>query len=159
MNQVLNFKILLSSFIFDFLDVGFDSKEIEETVKQKTEKYFEILSLKKLEGWELHFMFRLNNVPKILIYTRSKSFPIQRYKEVVIHIPIPSVDQISWGANENQYLYKKNYLDNQLENFYKLEINYANYRNRRDYLIDCMTKSFEETMRKGIRVNKQLVKL
>ncbi|TAF44773.1 MAG: hypothetical protein EAZ64_06020 [Sphingobacteriales bacterium] len=146
-------RILSSSYIIDFEDIGFNSDDINKKVKKETDNILKSIDSEMLTGWEVHFIFRFNNVKNILIYSKGKSYPIERYKEITVHIPIPMIDTVFWGVNKEQQIYQVDHLDNIIKNFDCIEVGFNTFNNRADYILDSMKKAIKFCFNKGFTVN------
>jgi hypothetical protein len=146
-------RILDSSYVIDFIGSGFDSQVICSKIKLEADKIVESIKDEKLKDWEVHFIFRYNNVKQILIYTQGRSYPKEKYKEITIHIPIPTIDIISWGVTKDQHIYDSNHLDKKIKNFDCLEVVFSKYENREDYIMDCMRRAIKFSFDNGFTIN------
>ena len=152
-------RILDSSYIEDFPKEDFRSKNIRELVFSKFNSFFENYQDDILKDWEIHFIFRYNNTRSLLIYSRGASYPVEKYKEITAHIPIPNDEEVSWGVKETQYIFKKNYLDKKIKDFSSLEVKYLQFKNLEDYVIDCMCRAIRFCLENGFTVSGRQIKL
>jgi uncharacterized protein YehS (DUF1456 family) len=90
-------RVLDSSYIVDFPAEDFDSIKILTEIQKAAHTIARHIKNEKLQDWEVCFRFTYNYLNQILIYTRGKSEPKEKYKEITIHIPIPSTNEIRWG--------------------------------------------------------------
>lgn len=146
-------RIISSSYLVDFLDVNFDSRAIGKEIKHETDKTLDKIHNSKLNGWEIHFIFRYNTVKQLLIYTRGKSYLKEKYKEVTIHIPIPSIEDVVWGVTKEQEVYDKGHLDSIIDNFEPLDVDFHSYTNLTEYITACMQKAIAFCFINGVSVN------
>jgi hypothetical protein len=152
-------RILLSSYVLNFLDIDFNSRELENTVNLFSNELVKKSNVENLDSWEIHFVFRCNNTKNILVYTKAKSYTKEKYKEITIHIPIPTNDIAKWGVSADQHIHKINHLDRILGNFTTLDVDYTSYNNRSDYLLDSMIRSVDFCFDKGFTINGIRIKL
>jgi len=153
-------RILNSSLVIDFIDIDFNSDEIKAVVKSETDEVAKSIKNEILKDWEVKFVFTYNYVKQILIYSKNRSHPVEKYKEVVIHIPIPTIDKAPWGVKKEQHIYKADdHLDKIIKNFDYLDVNFKNYTNRTDYILDCMRRSIKFCFEKGFTINGVKVKV
>ncbi|OJW38562.1 MAG: hypothetical protein BGO54_21865 [Sphingobacteriales bacterium 46-32] len=153
-------RVLDSAYISDFIDAGFSGNEIRSVVKNYAEKFSDKVVNEKLNDWEVTFRFRYNHVKQILIYLKERSYPVEKYKEITIHIPIPVKGNVPWGVDLEQYLYKdENYLNKLMKNFHCLDVDYLAFNNRQDYMINCMCRAVEYCFTEGFTINGIKVKL
>lgn len=146
-----------SSMIEDF---GFDSSKICKLVESQANKMVEGINSKYLQDWSLHFVFMYTNGTQILISKRTKSVTSIKYKDIVAPIPIPTKDKIPWGVELWQHVYKdEGYLDNIIQNFYCLKVDFTKYKNRHDYILDSMRRVIEFSFKNGFTMNGIKVKI
>ena len=152
-------RIKHTSYIIDFLDVDFSSDKISEILQEEVN----IILKKKLQkpelsGWEIAFKALYSNVDKILLFRKSASYKNDKYKEIVIHIPIPQKSKVSWGVDEKQ-LIKTGLNERVLKYADEILINPTDFNNRTDFILACMRKAIRESFKLGFTVNKQKIKL
>ncbi len=153
-------RILDSSMVVNFQNIDFDAAEICSRVKSEVNMLIEPIKNEKLKNWEVHFIFSYNNVRQILIYTRGKSYPKEKYKEITTHIPIPTNDKVAWGVDIDQHVYENDsHLDHLMANFSCLNVKFSNFKNRADYISDCMHRTIKFCFEKGFTINGVKVKL
>lgn len=153
-------RILDSSMITDFFNIDFDSKKICSIIKTETDKLLETLDIDSLNDWEIHFIFRYTNVPGLLIYTKGVSYKKEKYKEITVHVPIPTLDIVNWGVNIEQHIYKnKDHLNKLIKNFDLIEVEFSDFNSRSEYIIYCMNKSIKFCLKKGFSINGEKIKL
>lgn len=153
-------RVLISSYVIDFLDVDFDSRIIEEKIKYQVDKILENFKKVALKDWEISFLFRCNNTTKILISkNRFGNIAGEKRKEIIIHIPIPLKSKVSWGVQTNQHVYKdENHLNHIIHNFNTIDVNYEDYSNRTDYITKCVTMAIKFSFENGFSVNGEKIK-
>ncbi|HWJ27970.1 MAG TPA: Imm9 family immunity protein [Flavisolibacter sp.] len=156
----MQIRILDSAMITDFINDGFDSKEVCSKIKLETEKLIFSIKEDKLNDWEVCFRFVYNNVKQILIYTKDKSYKVEKYKDITIHIPIPTKEKVFWGVNINQHIYEsESHLDHLLKNFLLLDVDYSKFDNRKEYIINCMQRAIKFCFENGFTLNGIFVKI
>ncbi len=146
-----------TSYIIDFLDVGFDSDKISQIIKNEVDKKLDSIKLPELNDWELNFNIVYNNVDKLYLFRKSRSYSSEKYKEVVIHLPIPKQTEKSWGVKENQ-LIKTNF-ESAKKNSDELEIDYSMFNDRETYIIENFKRAVLESLRLGITINGKRIKI
>jgi len=150
----MHVKITSSAMISNFLNVGFNSYEICQLVESEANKMIHNVNNENLKDWRLRFLFSYTNGTQIIVSKRTKSETDIKYKEIVAHIPIPLKDKISWGVELSQHVYKdERYLDNIIHNFYSLKIDFTNYKNRHDYILDSMRRVVNFAFKNGFTIN------
>lgn len=153
-------RVLDSAYILNFVDIGFNGEEVRTLAQQYAEKFTSQIFSQKLIDWEVTFRFRYNNTKQILIYLKERSYPIEKYKEIIIHIPIPIISNTSWGVSLKQHVYKdENHLDSLINNFQILDIDYSKFENRQDYILNCMQRAISHCFNYGFTINGVKVKI
>ena len=154
-------RVLASSYVYDFVGQSdLDSTLLCAEGEAYADRFTELVDDKKLEDWEVCFRFRYNNVKSILIHLCGRSDRRERYKELVIHIPIPVNTEIGWGVDIGQHMYKNSdHLDHLLKNFSTMEVDYTKFGNKHDYIWDCMRRSISFCFSKGFTINGVKVKI
>ena len=151
-------RITHSSYVLNFLNVNFATEDISTVLEAKVDGLLEKgPSDESLEDWEVVFNALYTAGEKIWIYRKTRSYPSEKYKEIVIHIPIPTKSIVSWGVDEDQLLsintvHAEKYAES-------LETNFTDFDNRNDYIMSAMLKSISFCFRSGFKVNKKLIKL
>lgn len=148
-------RVLISSYVLDFLDVDFNSNQIEEKARFEADKILDNFKKDNLKDWQVIFLFRLNNTEKILISkNRFGSIPSQKQKEITIHIPIPMKNVVAWGVYNEQHIYKDaSHLNHLIQNFNTLEVNFKDFNNRTDYIVDSVRRAIKLCFENGFTVN------
>lgn len=150
-------RILCSSYLLDF-ESSFP--EIDFLVKKEADKLAAQVHSKKLDEWEVCFQFWFNNVRNVLIYTKGRSFTVERYKDIIVHIPMPTKEKAAWGVDISQHIYKEdNHLNELTKNFHILDIDYDKFNTRNDYSTDCMLRAICFCFTNGFTINKISVKV
>jgi hypothetical protein len=147
-------RVLDSSLVINFMNVGFSSDEVLTEIKLKADEQVKKIENESLKDWELIFRFIYNNVKQILIYTKNKSYSKEKYKEIIVHIPVPTTEIVPWGVKEDQHVYSdNNHLDSIIKNFDRLDVDFTIFTNRSDYLLACMCRSVKFCFEKGFTIN------
>ncbi len=153
-------RVLDSALITDFINAGFSGDKIRLIGKEYADGFAVKITNEALFDWEVTFRFYYNHLKKILIYLKERSYPIEKYKEITIHIPIPMIEKVVWGVALEQYLYQnEDYLDEKIKNFHCLDVDYSKFDNREDYILDCVRRSIEYCFAKGFTINGIKVKI
>ena len=142
------------SLIIDFLDERFDSNRISDILKTEVDHILEINLLSNQNDWVIQFRATYNNGKQLLI-SKNKfgSYSSDKIKEITIPIPIPLINEVSWGVNQEQHIYKDSHYDNLLDNFWSLDVNIDDFTNREDYILDCMRRAIKLCFEKKYTVN------
>ncbi len=151
-------RILHSSYVLNFLDVNFNTNQISELLKTETDELLQLNNFVGLENWEVQFRATYGKDSMVKIYTKMSSYKNERQKLIIIHIPIPTTDTIEWGVDSNQYIYSANN-PNADKNLYFLKIDYSQFANRQDYIIDCIRRGIRKAFEEGFTVNGIKVKI
>ncbi len=152
-------RIIESSLIIDFLDIGYDFKAISGILKKEVDNALRLNSIELPSDWALIFQANYNNAREVLVSkNRHGSYPSDKFKWVTIVIPIPSKENIEWGVEEKQYIYGIDHYDKIKKNFWALEVDYAQYTNRQDYIIACLRSGIKKAFEEGFTVGGVKVK-
>jgi Immunity protein 9 len=148
------------SLVSSFLDVGFDSRSISDIVKIELDDALRQNSIKFPSEWGLIFQANYNNAREILI-SKNKlgTYSSDKMKYVIIVIPVPLIENINWGVEKKQHCYGIDHYDKLMKNFWALEVDYAQYSNRHDYIIACLRRGINKALEEGITVGKVKVKI
>ena len=148
------------SLIIDFLDIKFNSNKISEILKKEVDEILEKNNFSNQNDWIIKLRATYNNGKQLLI-SKNKfgTLTSDKIKEITIVIPIPSIHKISWGCEDEQYIYKENHYDEILHNFLVLDINLSDFSNREDYILDCLRRGIKKVFQEGITVNGIKVKI
>ena len=149
-------RISHGSHLIDFLIPGFEYKKIDQPLKEEVDKILNKYNIPELKDWEITFTALYGNRDKIFVCRKAKSQVSMKYKEIVIHIPIPSKDDVIWGVNENQIVKLKFPTDNKYCE--PIDIVTGNYSNKYEFILACMRKGIKHTFKNGFTVNKIKIK-
>ena len=152
-------RITHTSYITHFLDVGFNSVKLSELLKEETDKILGINNFSSQNDWVIQFRATYNNGKKLLI-SKNKfgSYSTDKIKEITIPIPIPPVDEVSWGVNIEQHTYQEDHYDKIIENFWVLDVDFHKYSNREDYIVECLQRAIKKAFEVGFTVGKVKIK-
>jgi hypothetical protein len=148
------------SLVFRFLDIDFNSNEISALVNHELQDILNN-SLDNLpENWILIFNATYSNSYKLLISKNrfGTSFK-DRIKEIKIVIPIPLKSEVSWGVESDQQLYKRDNYDSLIKKNLVLEVDYSKFLSRKDYIIDCLRRGIELSLKVGITIDGMKIKI
>ena len=139
--------------------INFDApfKAISELLKPETDALLSKVVVKGLDDWEVQFRAVYGEGNMSRIYKKTRSFVKDKQKEIVIHIPIPSKDIVDWGVEENQHINLPPVSNPQ--DFSYIDICFADYTNRFDYIVAQMRKAILFCLEDGFTVNGKKVKL
>lgn len=149
-------RISHGSHLIDFLIPGFDYKKIDQPLKEEVDEILNRYKIPVLKDWEITFTALYGNRDKIYVCRKAKSQVSMKYKEIVIHIPIPSKNVASWGIDENQIVKLKFSNDNKYCE--PIDIGIENYSDKYEFILACMRKGIKYTFEKGFTVNKIKIK-
>lgn len=141
-----------SSYVIDFLDVDFDSNKISDILKKEADQLLNGLNITALEGWKIEFRIIYGNIPQIAIYKALPSSKTEKHKQITIHVPVPTIDVVSWGVRKDQ-LVSTGFKPETARNFTFHEVNFQDYANRTDYILDSIRNAIKQTLREGFTVN------
>ena len=143
-----------SSHLIDFLVDDFDYEQIDKPLKKIVDLKLKKYNIPELKEWTVEFLATYGNLNKIVVYRQARSQSDMKYKQIIIHIPIPLKDIVFWGVNENQTIK----LNSPSENCELIDIKPENYSNKYDFIIECMKKGIDHTFDKVFTVNKIKIK-
>ncbi len=156
----MKMEITHHSYIIDFMKVGFGHQYINEAITKNVLSYIDKVNIKELEDWQIEFRALYNKVENIRVYKKARSNKDEKYKTIVIHIPIPSKENVSWGVEEKQYLSTNIYKAGNDKYVDVLEtLDYTQYSNYKDYIVDTMTKAIIFCFQDGFTINGKKVKI
>jgi len=148
------------SMVINFLNIDFDSNQISEILKKEVDNILRNFSTDNLEDWTLDFMASYTNGMQPLVSkNRLGSFTSDKIKQITIVIPVPIIDTVSWGVNSNQHIFKIDHFDKLIKNFNTLDVNYSDFNNRTDYILECLRMGIKVSFSQGFTVNKGKFKL
>lgn len=150
-------RIKHTSYIIDFLDKQFSSDKISEQLKPKLKEILNDLAPESLSKWELTLKLIYSGQDKILIFRKGRSYKDEKYKEIIVHIPIPTLDVVNWGVEKTQHI-KTGLNENVLKHADLIEINPNCYNSTEEFIIDCTRKAIDELFRLGFSINKIKIK-
>ena len=158
----MRIRILHTSYVINFLNVGFNTTSINNSLEIEIGQFVQkIKPDENLGDWEIAFKAIYNNSDKILIFYKTRSELKEKRKEIVIHIPIPRNDAhspIDWGV-PSKNLGKLMLLEEFEKYAVGLDVNYSQFTNRQDYIIDCLRRGIRKAFEEGFSVNRIKVKL
>lgn len=160
LNKMLQSEINHTSYVLDFLDEGFDSDELSRVLKLEVDFIIEGLRVGALSDWSLVFRANYTNGRQLLISkNRFGTYAKEKYKEIVIPIPIPTLDVATWGVKRKQHVFKEDHYDKIIQNFNVLEIDFSDFDSRETYILDCMRRAIKFSFENGITINKVRLKV
>jgi hypothetical protein len=152
--------VLDSSLIVNFPKEDFDSKVVCDNFSERLSKSVAYINDPRIDEWTLYFVFCYTNSENIYIYMNGRSYLNEKYKEITIHIPIPSIEEASWGVMQEQFVYQdKIFTRPRIKNVDALTVNYSQFSNLTEYILDSMHRSIIYSLKKGVKINSVLVRL
>lgn len=151
-------RIRHTSYVINFLDVDFDSNQVSNLLEPETDLLLSRVIVEGIEDWEIEFKATYGEGSKLRIAKRTKSDTKYKQKLIVIHIPIPTKDLVSWGVTPEQHIGLKEPPDAE-KYIVKLDIEPAKFSNRFDYIIAAMRQGILFSLQDGFTVNGKKVKL
>jgi Immunity protein 9 len=156
----MNTRITHFCLVGDFLGVGFDHNAVSDVLKKEIDHALRLNSIDLPGGWSLFFQATYNNARGVLVSKNSiGSSRSEKIKEILIVIPIPLKENVEWGVEEKQHTYGKDHYDKLMKNFWALEVDYAQYTNRQDYIIGCLRSGIKKAFEEGFTVGGVKVKI
>ena len=149
-----------SCLIIDFWDNTFNAVEISSELKIKADNLLKQCATDRVADWEIEFRAVYNNARQLLVSkNRLGTYPSDKYKEVTIVVPIPERENVSWGVESNQFIYGIDHYDSLMKNFSALKVDFGNFKNRSDYIKDCISRAIDNCFINGIVINGTKLKL
>jgi hypothetical protein len=139
--------------VFEFVDSGFNSSEIYNSLKPLVIEAMAANNLHIPDEWVLLFQAGYTNA-RIPLVSKNKigGYPSEKMKYITIIVPIPLESEINWGVKPEQHLYGKDHYDNLMKNFFELAVDYRNYDNRTDYVTACLKAGIKKVFEEGFTV-------
>ena len=159
----MNFRIKHRSLVISFLDIGFSSENIDQLLTPYIENYIAQIDKQDLIDsidWEVQFFATYSNsrVP-LVSKNRIGSYFSEHVKEITIVIPVPLKSEVSWGVGEEKHIYQKDNYDKLMRNFRELEVDFKQFTNRQDYIVECLQKGISTAFTEGFTVDGVKVKI
>jgi hypothetical protein len=142
-----------TSYVIDFLGVDFRTDEVSNTLHDEFTGFLSTFDNDKNINWEVMFRATYTNSRKLLV-SKNKlgTYPSDKTKEIIIAIPIPLLDDVTWGVSPEQHAFKIDHYDKLINNFWELDVDFKVYNNRTDYILECMRRGIIETFERGFTV-------
>ena len=137
--------------IQDFLGMGFDTNKINEILKMEVNSILSKNSFTNKNDWVINFQANYNNGTKLLI-SKNKFGTYSKDKIKQIFIPIPIPTNVSWGVKTEQHTYEATHYDKIINNFWVLDVNFSDFQNREEYILDCMRRAIKKAFEEGFTV-------
>lgn len=124
----------------DFDYEGFENKLLKKLTSSYTpkslEEVFKVKEDNRIVDVEFDIIF--NNVKDILVYKKKTIKKKQNYILYTIHIPVPKRNDISWGANENNFISNDFLSKISIKDFEILNHpDYGNFETLNNFFIEC----------------------
>jgi Immunity protein 9 len=151
-------RVLHSSYVIDFLDIDFSSNEISQVLELETDEILKQVKNDSLKDWKVQFRGIYGKGLSIRIFKKMPSYPKDRQKEITVHIPIPTSDVVSWGVNPDQQIEVARH-PNEAKNAALLDVNFSDFANRTDYILNCFRRAINFCFEDGFTINGVKVKI
>lgn len=148
----MTIRILHSSYVINFLDIQFNSDDISDKLLTTTVAKFGKFTNEKLTHWEAQFRLVYGEGDRIRIYKSIASYIKEKQKLITIHIPIPSIDVVDWGVENSQFI-SIGHPSNAKKNVTYLNVNFRDFENRTDFIMDCAERAILFCFKEGFTVN------
>ena len=152
MTNNIKSRVTHSSYVIDFLGVGFNTNEISRTLENKIDHLLFSVNYEKLDNWELQFNALYTSGEKLELYRKTRSYTVDKVKEIVVHIPIPLITEVDWGVNLEQHI-KLGHNPKSLKYVDFIDIDPTKFDNRTTYIMFCLDKAVETTFQLGFTMN------
>ena len=150
----MQYKISHSSYVIGLVESDFPESEINEAINLEIDAYLKnAKNIESLQEWTLEITIVYNNVSDIILCRKNKSNPNAKYKEVIIHIPIPTKDTVDWGVKPEQHIENNwDYKNSNYTDVFNIEC--TKYNNISSYIIDALRIAIKSCFQLGVTVNK-----
>ena len=152
-------KISDTSYVINFMDTENSLNEIIQSLETQYNSILSSVKVENLEDWKICFKVIYNNVKSILIYKGSYSYPNEKYKEIVIHIPIPTLSKVPWGVYQTQFIQDITHLDKKIKNFESINVTFENFASMEEYLINSIKNAIDYILKTGFIISGHRVKI
>jgi hypothetical protein len=143
-------------YVINSTNVDFISSKAVETLKKEADFLLNQINLESHKDWTIHFQVIYGDKPEIWIYTSMPSYKDHKQKPITIHIPLPTDNIVEWGLNLSKFVKVGMPTD---KGFTKLEVNFKQFKNREEYLIDCMRRAILTCFKNGFTMDGKKLKL
>lgn len=142
-----------TSYLVDFLDVNFISDEISNVLYHEFINFLDTFNSPRNSDWVVRFRAAYTNSRKLLV-SKNKlgTYPSDKTKQITIAIPIPLIDDVTWGVSPEQHAFKIDHYDELIDNFWELDVDFKIYNGRTDYILDSMRRGIRESFERGFNV-------
>jgi hypothetical protein len=151
----MNIKYRYTSNIIDFPKRDYGYKEIEDFLSEINA----IITEKKgncfFSDWIICFYLLFDQNNGIGIYKKGRTYIKEKEKEFTVIIPIPKDKEVSWGVRQSKFGY---YNPTDESKYLILPINYDNFSNEKDFIIDCTKRAIIALLKYGITIEGQKIK-
>jgi len=146
-------RIIHNSYVIGFLEAGLPEKEINKILLPEIDFFLEKnKNAKLMEDWTLNFDIIYNCIEDLVIARKNRSYPNEQYKDVRIHIPIPTIDVVDWGVMPDQCInYNHKYKTSKYVEFFT--VNPTEFSDRTSFIIATMLIAIKEIFKLGVTVN------
>ena len=151
-------RILHSSYVINFLDEGFNSDGISSILKSETDKILKSVDEVILKDWEIQFRGIYGKGSVLKVYKKMPSNLNDKLKLITVHIPIPKTYIVKWGVDDTHFI-SVGKPPNEDKNMYLLDVNFQQFTNRTDYILDCMRRAIKFCFQDGITVKSVKIKI
>lgn len=146
-----------TSYIVDFPNSEFSTHDISVEFEKHIQNLLSTIRISEsLNQWKISINIIYSHPNTILLFRKTRS--IDNEKEISIHIPIPTSEQVSWGVEKEQHIVK-NFYDISSSYYDSLEINPKNYNDMKSFIFGCITIAIEQLFIKGFTINRKKIKL
>lgn len=142
----MKINVNLNPEIFNFKNLQNETQIIEKHLFDKI-KDFDFM--KELPEWTIEINVQLGKGTWAGIYKKGITTPSMFIRRYTIFLPIPSNKEIEWGVNEKKYV-KQPPRDSSKFNI--SELNYSNYNNITDYIIEESYLLINSLFKSGIKL-------
>lgn len=140
--------------VIDFLKPGFPYDIINDKITERVSNYQNQITNEALRDWKVVFIALYNNVDSIRVFKKTRSFKAEKYKDVMVHIPLPKIDEVVWGIPKDKFMPDRSNQAN--VDKYAISIatlDYQQFDNYVDYIVETMVKAISLSFEDGFTIN------
>jgi len=137
--------------------IGFyDFRDCQDSICQYAAELLKKLDLSDLSDWTLILRFVLGKSDWVGVYTKGITYPSTKERDISIIIPIPLLDQASYGINKKRFLTRPG-LDP--SKFIRVDVDYKKYKTIQELIIDSAKKGIDAAFIHGIKIKGKTLKI
>ena len=113
------------------------------------------INIQELMDWSLLICVTFRSTNGIGVFKKARRYSSNKEFEFSISVTIPNENQVSYGLPKVKEAF---YLPLNEKNFYKLKLNFDNYNDLYDYILESSKDAIDLAFTKGITCNGKKIK-